>query len=764
MESGEPGDAPKVPAVVPVPITAKLSPQRMPRGAIRRPALVEILGHGSGASLTLICAPAGFGKTTLLTEWVETGRILAPATPFAWVTLDSRDSEPVRFWRHVIAALAGAAPGVGERSLEAMRAGAERIVDAALPLLLDDLGRVETPIVLILDDYYRAETLEIDTAVEQLLSYRPDCLHVVMATRSDPALGIPRLRASGRLVELRADALAFSDHEASRFLAGMGVTDLTGADEQSLLRRAGGWPALLRIAALLLPAAGRHEFIESFSGGQRQVVDYLTGDVLDLLPPDRREFLLQVSILRRMTGSLCDAVAATSGSGSVLADLERSGLFISVDAAGAWYESHQLFHEALQVELARTRFDLVPVLHARAAAWYEQFGDLELATDHAIAARDVSHAGRLLAAQAQPMAARGRGDRIRRWIAELSWPEAQLDPELAYARAVDAAVHNDLDGAGHWLDIAATGPADQLDSQGLPLSFRVDYLRAVTSVNDVHRAEEAGRRAAGSAPSARWEGMAWSGVGQALYLQDRFGEARVCLRRAVALTPETNPLLLSVARANLVLVEAASATEPLSEGVLEGALELLRRTGADNTPSAALIEMAWGEVRRTRGELHEAVVHFDASLEILGAGTPSCVHANAYLLLSQVQHALGDSALALRSLDAADSILSRQRDPGALPDRARRLRRTVSTPLRRAAGYGEVLTERESAVLNLLVEGRSQREIAMSLFISHTTVKTHLKSVYRKLGVTSRDGAVERLRSGGSAAGADLTRVRFPEG
>ena len=245
MESGEPGDAPKMATVAPAPFPAKLAPQRMPRGAIRRPALVEILGHGSGATLTLICAPAGFGKTTLLTEWVEAARTSAPATAFAWVTLDSRDNEPVRFWRHVIAALAGVAPGVGQRSLEAMRAGPERVVDAALPLLLDDLGRVESPIVLILDDYYRAETLEIDMAVEQVLSYRPPGLHIVMATRSDPALGIARLRASGRLAELRADSLAFSDDEASRFLREMGVTGLTEGDKQSLLRRAGGWPALL---------------------------------------------------------------------------------------------------------------------------------------------------------------------------------------------------------------------------------------------------------------------------------------------------------------------------------------------------------------------------------------------------------------------------------------------------------------------------------------------------------------------------------------
>jgi LuxR family maltose regulon positive regulatory protein len=317
---------------------------------------------------------------------------------------------------------------------------------------------------------------------------------------------------------------------------------------------------------------------------------------------------------------------------------------------------------------------------------------------------------------------------------------------------VDAAVHNNLDEVGGWLDIAATGPANQQDSQGLPLSFRIDYLRSVTAIHDVGLAEEAGRRAASSAPFPRWEGIAWCGVGQALYLQDRFDEAQVCLRTSVALIPDANPILLLTARANLVLVEAASSTAPLPERALDGALELLRRAGAENSPAGALIEMAWGEVRRTRGELGEAVVHFEASLELLGAVAPSCLHANAFLLLSQVQYALGDSDQAMLSLDAADSILSRQRDPGALPDRVLRLRQNVVTPPRRSAGYGEELTDRESAVLGLLADGRSQREIATSLFISHNTVKTHLRNVYRKLGVTSRDAAVRQAPSHGKTA------------
>lgn len=729
-------------------IRAKLAPQRLPPGAVRRPALVDALRAGRDADLTLVCAPGGFGKTTLLTEWagaeLETDR---PAG-FAWVTLDPRDREPVRFWRHVIAALTAAAPGVGERSLRAMRGGPDRILDAALPLLLDDLGRVDEPLVLVLDDYVRASAPETDVSVQQLVSYRPRGLQVVVATREEPALGIPRLRASGRLVELRADLLAFTDEEAREFLAAAGVTGLGEEEERTLLTKVHGWPAPLRIAALLMPTTGRREFIESFHGGQRQLVDYLTGDVLGLLPPDRRDLLLRTSVLRRLSGSLCDHVAGASGSGGALADLERMGLFISADSAGEWFECHQLFREALRVELTRSRPDLVPVLHARAAHWFEQVGDLEQATDHAIAARDLATAARLLAAQVQPMAAKGRRDTVRRWVAELSWPEARRDPELAYARAIDAAVHSELEDVGGWLDIAATGSLDQRNGQGLPLSFRIDYLRAVTGIHDVHVAEAAGRRAVREAPSARWEGMAWCGVGQALYLQDRFDEARACLGRALALIPDSNPILLLIARANLVLVEAAGSTGPLPDRVLDGARELLLRTGTDLTPAGALIEMAWGEVCRSRGDFRAAATHFEASLDVLGANTTSCLHANALLLLGQVRLALGDATDALRSLDAADAILGRQPDPGSLPDRARRLRRAVVAAVERSAAPEARLTEREAEVLDLMASGNSQREIAAALFISHNTVKTHLRNAYRKLGVTSRDAALEARPSG----------------
>lgn len=734
-------------------LAGKLGPHRLPVGAVSRPGLVERLRRGRGATLTLVSAPAGYGKTTLLTQWVQAAGVTEPDTAFAWVSLDTGDADPVRFWTTVIAACSRAVPGVGARALEVVQTLATRQVGAALPLLLEDLSRLETPLVLILDDYHQAETSEIDETLVQFLSYRPRLVQVVVATRTDPALRIPRLRALAELVEVRADSLAFTDDEAHEFLVSSGVTDLTAEDERRLVRRAAGWPAPLRIAALMMPAGQRGDVLASFTGGQRQLMDYLTTDVLEAVPKPLRTFLLQVCVLDRMCGALCDAVSGTTGSAAVLADLERSSLFVSADAAGEWYRSHHLFREALRVELARTDPDAVPVLNARAARWFEQSGDLATATEHAIAARDVPEIGRLLATQAQPMAARGERDIVHRWIAQLAWPEAERDPEIGYARAMDAALHGDLDQVEQWLDLAATGPLDQVDANGIPLSFRVDQLRSITAVHHIARAEAAGRRAVLSAPSPALEGMAWTGVGQALYLQDRFDEARECLKRAISLLPEENPLMFALARANLVLVETAHGRNVPPEWMLQGAGDVLRGAGVENTVPAAVLEMARAEVHRLQGDLGEAVVYLESSLEILGLERRTCLHANAHLLLSRVQRDAGDPEAAARSLEAADDILSRSPAPGALPARSRALRAQLASPPRTIAAFGQVLTAREAEVMQLLGEGWSQREIAGRLFVSPNTVKTHVRSCYRKLGATSRDGALAAMERAADAGG-----------
>jgi LuxR family transcriptional regulator, maltose regulon positive regulatory protein len=757
-----------VPAiVVPGVIRSKLAPDRLPRGSVQRPALLDRLRSGRGRALTLLCAPAGYGKTTLLTEWVATDN----DTQFAWVTLDVGDREPVRLWTHLLASLAATDLGVsnpdfGRRTLDEVRAHPDRIGDFAAPLLLEELAGSQEHLVVILDDYHRAESVEVDGTIEPLVQYLPDHVQLVISTRSDPALAVPRLRASGDLVEVRAELLRFDDAELSAFFDGMGIVGLSPADEKRLSDRTGGWPAPLRLAALLLPAEDRSDFIESFTGANRQVVDYLTRDVLDLLAPEIRDFLLQVSVLNRLNGPLCNAVVGMSGSGAVLAELERSNVFISVDESGEWYQEHQLFAEALRLELTRTHPELVPVLHARAAAWFEKAGLLENATEHAIVARDLRSASRLVAAQVQVLASTGRSATTRGWLSDLSWPEALQDPELAFVRAVSASLENRIDEAEEWLDVAVTGPPNLKDAAGLPLGFRTDFMRGLVGINDLVRAEASALRAVGDAPSVGWEGMSLVAVGQAQYLQGRTSEALGTLLRAVAQVPDANPIMLGLAIANLALVECATGEGSQADALLLPILGVLESVGGMSTPSGALVHLAMGEKARNRGDLRAAVAAFETAIESLSGMSRSAWLANAYLLLSEAHRDLGDSAEAVRCLDQADAIVYRLPGPGALPARSRELRRQLSVPAHRTTEYGEELSERELAVLRLAAQGLSQREIADQLFISYNTVKSHLKTTYRKLGATSREDAVRRLAAIDSAGTVptqrEVTRVKSP--
>ncbi len=695
--------------------------------------------------LTLVSAPAGFGKSTLLAEWADEDDVSEQA---AWVTLDSGDGEAARFWTHVIASLGRVDPAVGTRSLAALRAHPDAIGDEVVPVVVDELGGAPGRLVLILDDYHLAESPALNEQVAAFLRYRPERVQVVVGTRSDPALGVARLRASGYLVELRADDLRFDARELSAFFTGVGITDLTEAEEKRLAGRTGGWPAPLRLAALLIPREERQTFLDSFTGGSRQVVDYLTSDVLDLLAEETREFLLQVSVLRRMSSSLCDAVAGRTGSGDLLAELERANLFVSVDVSGEWYQQHQLFAEALRLELARTRPELVPVLHSRAAAWFVAAGDLESATDHAIAARDVATASRLVAGQLQPMAATGRSAATRRWLRALDWPEALDDPELGFVRAIAATLDSRIEDALSHLEVARTGAADLEDAAGLPLGFRVDFLEGLIGVADLTRAEAAARRAVDTAPSPGWEGVALVGVGQAAYLRGETTEAVRLLRQAVAQIPDANPILLAFGVGNLGLAESAlGVAESRADALLDRILAILGAIGADASLVGGILLLARGERERRGGDLRAAVAGFDAAVDALGSIPRGLWLADAHLLRASVALQLGDAATARSAVGSAEEVLARVVDPGNLRDRAHALRRQLTAPVRQASEFGERLSEREADVLRLAAAGLGQRQIADQLFISYNTVKSHLRTSYRKLGVASRADAVARFEA-----------------
>lgn len=722
-------------------IRTKILPRRLPEGLIHRPSLVARLDSGRRSTLTLLSAPAGYGKTTLLADWLAGSQ----AGRSAWVSLDSADQDPVRLWTHIIVALQAVETRAGEGSLAGLRSRPDDIEGHALPILLEELSGHGPDLVLILDDYHLVENPDTDATIRSFLKYRPERLQVVVSSRFDPNLGIARLRASAELLEIRAADLAFDVQELKEFLVAAGVVGLSNDEAELLGEQTGGWPAPLRLTALLLQGQDPHAYVTSFHGTRRPVADYLTTDVLELLEPRVREFVLRVSILTRMCGPLCDAVVGASGSSDTLVELERANLFVSVDTEGDWFTQHHLFAEAMRLELARTRPDLLPTLHRRAAEWFEQAGDLEAAAGHAIQARDVPLASRLVASQVQALGAHGRWATMRGWLSQLSWPAAMEDPELAFVRAVADLFSHDIEGAEGWLDVASTGPVDLIGALGIPLGFRTDFLRSFVGVNDVTRAEQHALDALESAPAPVWEGVALAGLGQAQHLRGATAEARESLLRATALIPDWAPNLLAFAIGNLALAEFADGPVAHSASMLEPAMEMMRVAGQLGSPVGAILFMGLGERLRVEGDPRAAAGWFEAAVETLGPGARSGWLANAYLLHAAALQALGDGPGAIRSLDAADAILARLADAGSLPSRSRRLRQQTSGVVRPITEFGEELSNREVAVLDLAARGLTQRDIADQLFISYNTVKTHMRSAYRKLGVGSREDALARL-------------------
>ena len=422
--------------------TKLLVPRSRPR-TVARPRLDDLLDRGSDATLVLVSAPAGFGKTTLLVTWLARSR---PAHPIAWVSLDERDRDESTFWTYVLRAVERVVPGTATAAL-ALQRGGQASVDTVLTALLNELSVLPADLTLVLDDYHRAEGPGTRAGMLFLLDHLPPQVHVVISSRVDPSLPLARLRARGDLVEVRAADLRFTADEAATYLNELNALALSPDDVATLEVRTEGWAAALQLAALSLSARDdRSQFIAGFAGDDRFVVDYLADEVLDGLPHEVRRFLLDTSVLDRLTGSLCDAVTGSPGGKAVLEQLERQNLFvIPLDAHRQWYRYHHLFAEVLRAHLDDERPDDVRGLHLLAGDWFDRAGDAEAAVRYALAAGDVD----LAAARAElaiPTLLRERREAvICRWVDAFPATVVQWRPVLAVGFVGALAASNEFD-------------------------------------------------------------------------------------------------------------------------------------------------------------------------------------------------------------------------------------------------------------------------------------------------------------------------------
>ncbi len=422
----------------PLLVTKLYVPPPRPK-AIPRPHLTGRLKEGLHRKLTLISAPAGFGKTTLVSEWVA-----GAGRPTAWLSLDDADSDPARFLAYLVAALRTIVPNIGEGLLSALQSPQPPPIESMLTVLLNELATVPDNFILVLDDYHLIDAKPIDNALAFLLEHQPPRMRLVIATREDPQLPLARLRSRGQLTELRAADLRFTPSEAAEFLNPVIGVTLSAADIAALEDRTEGWIAGLQLAAISMRGhQDATSFITSFTGSHRFVLDYLVEEVLHQQSERVQAFLLRTSILDRLCGPLCDAVLLDSSiSGQeTLAYLERANLFlVPLDDERRWYRYHHLFAELLRQRLhqgtagfvgeAPCGLPEVTVFHGRASVWFDNHG-LELeAFQHAAAANDVTRAERLIVGKGTPLYVRGGTAAVLAWLESLPAPVLDARPSL----------------------------------------------------------------------------------------------------------------------------------------------------------------------------------------------------------------------------------------------------------------------------------------------------------------------------------------------
>jgi LuxR family maltose regulon positive regulatory protein len=718
---------------------------------ISRTGLVEALSAGHDRKLTLLDAPAGWGKTTLLAEWIACDQ---ERRRFAWVSLDPADNDPVRFWTYVVAALQKANPGIAVHSLELLGLGADPR-QVVLPALLNELAGLAGQIVLLLDDYQLVTNRDIHEELAFVIGRMPPGLRLVIASRSEPPLPLARLRAGGDLLEVRTHELRFAAGEADLLLNDALGLDLAQENITLLCRRTEGWAAGLYLAALSLQGSPDADtFIRSFAGDNRYVVDYLSAEVLDGQPPDLRAFLVRTSVLERLSGPLCDAVLQTLASAAILEQIERQNLFlVPLDSSRRWYRYHHLFRELLRSELHRTEPGLIPALHHRAAAWFGAVGSTDEAVHHLAAAADVAGAAELIAASWGPEFYRGRLFTVAGWLDLLPEQTVTGDPRLCVARAWIALDLRRLREAGRWIE----GAEAKLAGRGLAggtIGAEIAVLRALQrfKIGDVAAAADAARKAISLDLGDSYPGRsaAYCVYGATQYWSGTPQEAWAAFSRAVQLADEVgNYAGRTYALGYLALISAERRQ------LAEAERQIRRATGNDRDAAvgehfaAMMISLAAAKVGDQRGEIAAADEAALRAVVLSQRGGGYLEMATALLTRADILHHLGDRDTARASVEEARAVLRHCRDP----DRARQLLAGAEHPAgrgvsrkRATAAFGEELTSKELEVLRLLATPLSRREIGAHLYVSVNTVKTHQRALYRKLEAADRATAVDRAR------------------
>lgn len=690
-------------------------------GFVARASLVQGLVEASEAKLVVIVAPPGYGKSTLLSQWAE--------------------HEERRFVRM---ALSDQAVG---------RSGTivtERSVLATASALGAEAGRF----VLVLDDAHLIPDDVLRRVVDELMPQLTEGSTLAIASRTEPALQLGRLRAHQRLVEVRVDDLAMTPAEAATLLRGAGL-ELEFSAVQTLVRRSEGWPAALYLAAV--SARGQDDAAAALAqlrGDDHGLAEYFRDEVLSALPQDLMDFAVRTSVLDELSAPACDHIVGHRGSGLVLSELvQASPLLQPLDRAHERYRWHRLIHDALRAQLRRTDRFTPAVLHARASSWYELRRDIEHAIDHAVAAHDCVRSGDLLWGAVLEYFTQGRNAIIQGWLAHFSPEELACYPPLALAAAYSFLAAGDAAQARHYaVAVAAAIDRDADGGRAAPLAAGLAGLEAMVAAGGVGGMAAASARACALEPcDGAWRPIFLFLHGTALHLGGDWEAGGRMLEEAADLSAARVPTVMSMCLAQAAMVAIEQRDWETASDLTDRAAEVIEEHGLTDYPICALAFAAAAAVRARDGRADEAKHDLRRGLELLatlGDFIP-WYGAEARILLAHASLWLAD-VVGARTLLAEASRLAR-RTRGAVIfqqwfDGAWSYMDGLAET--RLAGPSS-LTIAELRILRFLPSHRSFREIAAQLGVSSNTVKTQAHAVYRKLGAASRSEAVGRALDAG---------------
>jgi LuxR family maltose regulon positive regulatory protein len=660
-------------------LATKLYIPAPPPKIVIRPRLLGRLNEGLHRKLTIISAPAGFGKTTLVSEWVASYE-----RSTAWLSLDENDNDPARFLIYLISALQNISPNLGAGILDILQSPQPPFIESILTALLNEIATITGDFILVLDDYHLVDEKSIDEVLTFLVDHLPPQMHLVITTREDPSLPIPRLRTRGQLIELRAADLRFTPSEAAEFLNQVMGLNLSTDEVGALEDRTEGWIAGLQLAALSMKGQQDvHGFIQAFAGDHRYIVDYLVEEVLQRQPEAVRSFLLQTSILDRLSGPLCDAVTGQTGGKARLEALQRGNFFlIPLDDRHHLYRYHHLFADVLRMHLMAEQSDQVPALHRRASEWYEQNRSVPEAIHHALAAQDFDRAAELIERAVPDMRQSRQEPTLLSWLQALPEQVFRNRPVLNVTYAGTLLQNGQMDGIEarlrdieRWLaapEDRRERPvfADAEEFQRVPGSVAIYRSAIALTQGDVANSMKHARQVLELAREDDdfLRGAASSLLGLASWTSGDLEAAYQMFSNGMAHLQKTG-FISDVIGGSVTLADIRITQGRLHEAmsIYERGLQLATKRGAPALRGAADMHVGISELYRERNNLDTATQHILKSKEL---GDLNGLPKNPYRLraaMARIQESQGDLDEALDLLNEAEPLYLGDFSPNVRP-------------------------------------------------------------------------------------------------